>query len=91
MTTINSAEEAYSVIAKELLSFVNGRSWEKAIAKLKIQGEEDDPPGDSEGWSRFLKPSYDLYAEIKRYNGRRQNQDLDLIKSIEIYRVVDAK
>jgi len=70
---------------------IGNKGWEKAIAKLKIQGEEYDPPGDSEGWSRFLKPSYDLYAEIKRYNGRRQNQDLDLIKSIEIYRVVDAK
>ena len=68
-------------------------SWDKAIAGLKIGGEDFDPPGDSKSWSREIRESYkSMMVFIERFSNQHDGAEikpkvlLDGIKDISITR-----
>ncbi|SHG35927.1 DUF7738 domain-containing protein [Chryseobacterium vrystaatense] len=76
-------------------SKIGYKDWQKAVSSLKIAGSDFDPPGDSEGWSRWIKEDYELYVTLKRFNNKnggldtpnkKKVGDIDGVESIEIWR-----
>lgn len=83
-------------------SGLNYTDWDKAVAALKIEGSEYDPPGDSKRWSREIREDYDsCMVDIIRFNNEikganapslQKTGKIDFIESIQIwYRQEEAK